>query len=126
MKNKKNVLITIGLVILVVGLIALVWYSTRPKPVSVEIEKLSLCLKEKSATMYGTYWCPHCINQKKAFGSSFKNIPYVECTEKEKECTAAGVVGYPTWIFADGTKLSGVQEFKTLAEKAGCPFSIKN
>jgi len=124
--NKKNILITVGLVILVVGLIVFMWYLAQPKSISADVEKLSLCLKEKNAMMYGTYWCPHCLNQKKAFGASFKNISYVECTEKEKECTAAGVVGYPTWIFSDGTELSGEQSLKALADKAGCPFPIKN
>lgn len=123
--NKKNVLITIGLVVLVVGFIVFMWYLAQPKPVSPEVEALSLCLKEKGVTMYGTYWCSHCQNQKKMFGSAFKNVPYVECTEKEKECVSAGIEGYPTWIFADRTKLPGEQDLEILAEKAGCEFSSK-
>jgi len=126
MKDKKNIFIILGLVIFVVGLIVLLWYSAQPKPIGKEVEDLAICLGEKKVTMYGTYWCPHCQNQKKEFGSAFKNIPYIECTEKEKECSDAGVVGYPTWIFPDGTKLSGAQELKTLAEKAGCPFPTNN
>ena len=125
-QKTKNLLISMGLVVLVVGLIVLLWYSARSKPISPEVEKLSLCLKEKGAIMYGAYWCSHCQKQKAEFGESFKNISYVECTEKEKECNDAGVVGYPTWIFPDGTKLSGEQELKTLAEKAGCPFPFRN
>ncbi len=121
-QKNKNILITIGLVVLVIGFIIFMWYLAQPKPVAPEVVALSQCLKEKGAVMYGTYWCSHCKEQKRMFGDAFKNISYVECTEKEKECTVAGIEGYPTWVFADGSKLPGVQEFKVLADKAGCPF----
>jgi len=124
--NKKNILIAVGLVVLVVGFVLLMWYLAQPKPMSPEVEKLSLCLKEKGAKMYGAYWCSHCQKQKAEFGEAFKNILYVECTEKQDECTAAGIEGYPTWVFSDGSKLSGEQDLKVLADKAGCPFPFKN
>ncbi|RJQ26054.1 hypothetical protein C4565_07500 [Candidatus Parcubacteria bacterium] len=121
-QKKKNIFITIGLTVFVVGLFVLLWYSAQPEPPTAEVTALSLCLKEKGVVMYGTYWCPHCQNQKKEFGSAFENITYVECTEREKECIDAGVQGYPTWTFPDGTQLAGQQELYVLAKKAGCPF----
>lgn len=124
-QKNKNIFITLGLIVLVVGLIVLIWYSAQPKPPDPMIEKLSLCLKEKGAKMYGAYWCPHCQNQKKEFGASFKNILYVECSEYEKECTAAGVEKYPTWIFSDGTKVEGEQDLEAIAKKAGCEYNAK-
>ncbi len=37
-------------------------------------------------------------------------------------CQDAGIEGYPTWVFSDGTRLSGDRELSELAEVAGCPW----
>ena len=37
------------------------------------------------------------------------------CIEKE-------IKAYPTWEFADGSRLTGEKQPKELAEKAGCPL----
>lgn len=108
----------IGLAIILIIALSLFIYRFN----KVDVEKLSLCLKEKQAKMYGAYWCPHCQNQKKEFGQWFKNIDYIECTEKELECTAAGVTGYPTWII-HGQKYPGELSFKQLAEFSGCQLN---
>ncbi len=86
------------------------------------------CLTEKGAKIYGAYWCPHCQDQKSDFGSSWKYVDYVECDlgngqGQKQVCTEAGVSGYPTWIFADGSSLSGEQSFSTLAKKTLCNLS---
>lgn len=80
------------------------------------------CLTEKGAVMYGADWCPHCQNQKRMFGGAFSLVNYVECPDDPQRCLDAGIEGYPTWIFADGTKLTGEQKLETLAEKTGCLF----
>lgn len=90
-----------------------------------QYDSLAQCLTKKEVTMYGAYWCPHCLNQKKAFGTSWKYITYVECAIRgqqgqTQECTDAGITGYPTWTFPDGTKLQGEQSLESLGEKAGC------
>src|ERR1039457_4163853 len=36
------------------------------------------CLKDRGVKMYGAWWCPHCVEQKEAFGASFEYAPYVE------------------------------------------------
>ncbi|MAG60500.1 hypothetical protein CL619_01815 [archaeon] len=81
---------------------------------------LAECLTESGAKFYGAYWCPHCIDQKEMFGDAISSAPYVECTEEEAACAAAGVTGYPTWIFGDGTVTQGAQSLGTLAELSGC------
>ena len=85
---------------------------------------LAQCLTEKGTKMYGAWWCPHCQAQKKVFGNAFKYVDYVECSDAAKnmtkQCVDAGITGYPTWVFADGAKLSGEQDFDTLADKTGC------
>ncbi len=83
------------------------------------------CLGESGAKMYGAYWCPHCTNQKKMFGSSEKLIPYIECDARGNNaqtalCQENKIEGYPTWIFADGTRRSGEIPLRTLASLTGC------
>jgi len=85
-------------------------------------DELAKCLGEKGATMYGAYWCPHCNNQKAAFGKSFQFINYVECSQQEALCEQMNVTGLPTWIIG-GRHLEGEQTFETLAEAAGCDLS---
>lgn len=84
------------------------------------------CLAEKGAKMYGAFWCGHCKNQKEAFGSAFQYIDYQECTVDGKQnsfaqvCKDAGIEGYPTWKFPDGTVKAGEVSFSELAEITGC------
>ena len=83
---------------------------------------LAECLTESGAKFYGAYWCPQCEDQKAMFGSAIDAAPYVECTEFEAECNAAGITGYPTWIFGDGTVVQGSQSFEALASYSGCEY----
>jgi hypothetical protein len=120
-------------IIFIVGSIAVVRLSEGDsgKPDDPAAAALAECLTQKGAKMYGAYWCTHCINQKKAFGSAVSKIGYVECSvqgsprEQTQPCKDAGVTSYPTWIFADGSRLSGELSFSQLAEKAGCPYTGK-
>ena len=86
-----------------------------------QVSALATCLADAGAKMYGAYWCPHCEDQKAMFGSA-EDLPYVECTQKEAECEAAGITGYPTWIFADGSRVSGTQSLAVLAATVGCEY----
>lgn len=83
------------------------------------------CLTEKGVIMYGAYWCPHCANQKKAFGSDFQFIKYQECDPKgvggdKAACVKAGVSSYPTWGFPGQGNLVGEQSVAELANLANC------
>ncbi|MBI4140828.1 hypothetical protein HY485_03240 [Candidatus Woesearchaeota archaeon] len=84
------------------------------------------CLSEKNVVMYGTYWCPHCKEQKALFGESFERIKYIECAEKDNprqqtaECKIAGIKQYPTWIKDTGDRITGTQSLESLKEWAGC------
>ena len=84
------------------------------------LDSFAECLTSKGYTMYGAYWCPHCQNEKKAFGESFQYINYIECTKEPKRCTDARVNGYPTWTGSDGVRLEGEQGVEKLAEISGC------
>ena len=97
------------------------WYTYLNKqPSSVELDKFAMCLRDKQVTMYGAAWCPHCQSEKKAFGKSFRFVPYVECPQEIKRCLDLGIEGYPTWIFPGNRKLVGEQGLDGLARESGC------
>ncbi|MFA5009749.1 MAG: hypothetical protein WC553_00765 [Patescibacteria group bacterium] len=87
-------------------------------------ENLAKALTAAGAKMYGAYWCSHCQAQKAMFGSAWQSAPYVECSPNKNDpsvqspaCVTAGLQGYPTWIFADGTRVERVMSFDELAQK---------
>ena len=89
-------------------------------------DSFARCLTTKGTKMYGLYWCPHCADQKEMFGSSFRNIDYVECAVKDKSgelapaCKAAGVKLFPSWQFGNEAPKEGVLSLEALSDKTGC------
>ena len=116
------------ILLLILGVIATVLLRSGENSVSVtpgKYDDFAICLKDKGATFYGAFWCPHCQAQKKLFGSSAKLLPYVECSTADgaaqtKICIDNKITGYPTWEFADGSRLSGEIPLAQLAEKTAC------
>ncbi len=127
MKKETKYLVGIIIaIILIIGFLAIL--DPNKASTSSKYDEFSLCLTDKGAKFYGAFWCPHCQAQKKAFGWS-KNIPYIECSTPDTKgqldiCRDAGVNSYPTWIFADGSTLSGEIPLEKLAEKTGCTLPI--
>ncbi len=122
--NKKAIIITIIiLVLLIAGIIVI--YPRNPGTPG-KLDEFAKCLRDKGATMYGAYWCSHCQNEKKAFGDSFRFIPYVECTQETQRCIAADINGYPTWTFPDGRKFEGEQGIQRLSQESGCLLKTSN
>lgn len=83
-------------------------------------DTLAQCLTQKGVVMYGTEWCQHCQEQKQLFGQSFIYVNFVNCDLNPNACTAAGVEGFPTWVFTDGPSVSGKQSLEYLAKRSGC------
>jgi uncharacterized membrane protein/glutaredoxin len=81
-------------------------------------------LSDTGAKMYGAYWCPHCIDQKKLFGEqAVAQMPYVECdpagpNSQSGVCQSKEIKGYPTWEI-NGQRYSGTQSLQQLAEYSG-------
>jgi len=95
-----------------------------------QLDGFAQCLEDKGAIFYGAFWCVHCQNQKKLFGSSEKLLPYVECSTPDgsaqnQACKDKKIEGYPTWEFADGTRLNGEIPLATLAEKTACILPVE-
>jgi len=127
-KMDKNIKIFVGvIVILVIGVVAVALLrggaggSSEPG----KYDTFATCLKDKGAVFYGTFWCPHCQATKKLFGSSAKLLPYVECSTADangqtQACIDKKISSYPTWEFADGSRLTGELTLAQLAEKTSC------
>jgi thiol-disulfide isomerase/thioredoxin len=108
--------------LLIVGGIAGTWYM---KTLPGQYDALAQCLGEKGAKFYGAFWCPHCKEQKRIFGNSAELLPYVECSmpngkDQTAACKDKNIQSYPTWEFADGSRITGEQQPGVLAEKTGC------
>jgi hypothetical protein len=111
----------IGLVLLV-AIFGWFWF-TRSQETD-NYDAFAQCLTESGAKEYGAFWCPHCSDQKKMFGSSWEYVTYIECSNPDKTqnqtCQEAGIESYPTWEFGDGSRVSGLLSFEQLAEKTAC------
>jgi hypothetical protein len=70
----RNVLMWGGIVVLLAGAYSAGWYRKNH-----HYDQFAKCLAAKNAKMYGLYWCPHCLEQKKMFGKSIQYVPYQEC-----------------------------------------------
>lgn len=89
-------------------------------------DSFAKCIATRNVRMYGLYWCPHCADQKREFGSSFHYVPYVECAsendphELTAACKAAGVKLFPSWQFGSDPPKEGVLSLQELSQKTGC------
>lgn len=121
---KTKFIIFIVFVVLLVG--GLGMYLNK-NPSSSKLDDFAKCLKNNGAEFYGTFWCSHCQNQKKLFGTSKQYLPYIECSTADGQgqlpvCKEKKIEGYPTWIFANGERLSGEVTLVNLSEKTQCPL----
>lgn len=122
---KKMTFVWIGLAsLLVIGILGYGAYSASQPG---QYEAFAQCITDSGAKFYGAFWCPHCQDQKAAFGKSEKLLPYIECSTADGQgqtevCKEAQITGYPTWQFADGSRLDGFVQMQALAEKTSCPL----
>ena len=111
-----------GVALILVAFVGFIFFQkNKPGP----YDAFAQCLTDNGVKEYGAYWCPNCQEQKKEFGNSFKYVNYEECAlpggqGQTPECDAAGIQSYPTWEFADGSRVVGLQALRQLSEKSGC------
>ena len=109
------------IIVAIAGIIVIIATELRKnKQFNNTLDAFATCLKDKGAVMYGADWCPHCQNEKKAFGDSFRLVPYIECPQEPRLCIEKGIQGYPTWIFPTGARLEGEQGLQKLSAESGC------
>ncbi len=126
--TKENKIIIGIAVVLSIAIIvfAIINVSGKNKPSEPGLfDTFAQCITDKGAVMYGADWCPHCKDQKAAFGDSFRLIKYVECPDNTQLCIDKGIQGYPTWLIGTSTKIEGFDKSRTmkdLSEATGCPL----
>ncbi len=113
--------IALVLAVLVAGLLA--YQALQPN----KLDAFASCLKDKGVVFYGAFWCPHCQNQKRLFGSAASKLPYVECSTPDSQgqtqiCIDKKITGYPTWVFPDKSILTGEVSLEDLSKKSSCPL----
>ena len=119
-KSSKGILYVIILALLAGAYLTGRYYKNH------KYDSFAKCLASKNAKMYGLYWCPHCADQKREFGSSFHYVPYVECASEQDPheltpaCKAAGVKLFPSWQFGNDPPKEGVLTLEALSQKTGC------
>ena len=119
-----NKVIWLLFVVLIAG--SVYWLTKTPGRIG-KLDTFADCLKVNGAKFYGAFWCPHCQNQKALFGSSARLLPYIECSTPDGRsqlpvCDNAGVKGYPTWKFLDGTIKNGEVSLIDLSKATDCPL----
>jgi len=117
--KQYRIYIIVLILLILVAVVYNIWNNNR---------KLDLaeCIS-KQATFYGASWCPNCLAQKELFGAGASRLVYVECSmdikqPQEKICADQKIEKYPTWIFADGSRVTGVMYLESLAKKTGCEY----
>ena len=117
----KKALIIIAVLAVIGGVVYLMMAPGKPG----KYDTFAQCLKDSGTKFYGAFWCPHCRAQKAAFGKSAKLLPYIECSTPDAQgmlpvCQDAGIKGFPTWEYPDGSRQEGEVPLATLAEKTKC------
>jgi hypothetical protein len=112
---------TLAIIVLLVLGVGLYVFLSNQK----DYTAFAQCLSAKGVKFYGTFWCPHCMEQKRMFGQSKAYLPYIECSTPDGNsqtpiCQQANITGYPTWDFPDGSRVPGTLTFEVLAQKTGC------
>ena len=118
--RRRFVMIVVAIVVVFAAVYYFLWHRHNGR-----LDAFAKCLTASQAKMYGAFWCPHCEEQKEKFGSSVDYIPYIECGIKGSKgiataCTEAGIKQFPTWVFADGTRVVGAHELDFLGRATGC------
>ncbi len=126
--SKPTLIIGLVLLLVLAGIGTIIWKTSQPAGLTqTDAATLAQCLKDSGVKFYGAFWCPHCQNQKAMFGAAVDLLPYVECSMPDAQhqtqiCIDKKITGYPTWEFADGSRLTGEISPADLAAKTSCPL----
>ncbi len=123
MKNGVRIFWGVIITLIVLGIAASLMVSARPN----KLDTFAQCVKQSGTIFYGAFWCPHCQRTKAMFGSAAKYLPYVECSTPDGQgqtqiCKDKGITTYPTWVFPDGSTLTGEHTLAELSTASKCPL----
>ncbi|MFH1632207.1 MAG: hypothetical protein ABIA47_04325 [bacterium] len=82
-----------------------------------EYDDFAKGLTDAGVVLYGSYWCPKCLEQKEMFGSAVQYLNYVECSSPGSRDfdLCEGITSVPLWAGADGSGLKGKQSLEDLS-----------
>ncbi|MEW4562734.1 peptidylprolyl isomerase [Bremerella sp. JC770] len=90
---------------------------------NVDMKALAQAIADSGAVFFGADWCPFCTEQKGLFGEGASNLPFVEVSNPQHTLNQVGadnnISSLPTWDFADGTRVTGVQSIEDLIAYTG-------
>lgn len=90
-------------------------------PTEIDIHDFVEQLVAQGARLYGADWHAATTEQRQMFDDAMAQLPYTDVTTRDRRLNAVAsehqIEVLPTWIFADGTRLEGVQPLETIAEK---------
>ena len=121
---KKTIRYSLSLIVFLIIIFSGYSYLKKKENEPGMYDNFAKCLTERGVIMAGAFWCPHCADQKKLFGKSFKYVTYKECDPKGNDadpafCLENEIKSYPTWIIKD-QKYSGEQSLEKLSELSEC------
>ena len=124
-KSRRRIKIATYIILAIAAILAVYIYIQSIPPPPGMYDAFAKCIAQSGAKFYGAFWCPHCAAQKQEFGSSEQYLPYVECSLPDESgqtqvCIQNNIQSYPTWVFPDGSRLTGTTPLATLAQKTGC------
>jgi cyclophilin family peptidyl-prolyl cis-trans isomerase len=95
---------------------------------AVDLVALAQSLTDAGAKFYGASWCPVCTAQKELFEDGAQLLPFIEVTNPDRTLNSVGQANnidtFPTWVFANGTRLEGIQSLQVLAAAAGVVIPV--
>lgn len=100
------------------------------QPLATDLMALARAISASGTKFYGAAWCTFCTQQKELFADAQYYLPFVEATNPDRTLnevgTAAGITSFPTWVFPDGSRETGVQTLATLAARSGVSVTTSN
>ena len=124
-QSMRRVKIATYIILAIAAILAIYIYINSIPPPPGMYDAFAKCIAQSGTKFYGAFWCPHCAAQKKDFGTSEQYLPYIECSLPDESgqtqiCIDNNIQSYPTWVFPDGSRLTGETQLSTLAQKTGC------
>lgn len=121
---RRTKIATYSILAIAAVLAVYIYIQSIPPPPGM-YDAFAKCIAQTGTKFYGAFWCPHCAAQKQEFGTSEQYLPYVECSLPDESgqtqvCIDNKIQSYPTWVFPDGSRLTGTTPLDQLAQKTGC------
>ena len=117
MKSKKNALITVLIIVVILAIAGVIIYIKSNSNSAVSAQ-LAQCIGSHSQ-IYVQLGCHFCAEQEALFGDSFKYLNSTDCYYNASICNQLGISGTPTWII-NGKQYLGVQSIDQLKNLTGC------